>query len=850
MSKIAQHLSKIISEHCQENGIVVWYDPDSIYLPLLPQLVLPDIPLFQYHGSFFKLRYQIESMLARDELPRLLIYIPMRRQETEYAMIEAEKAGCYLAPGHPSSQFNTRLEYITQQVVAPILPGQVKEIVAKVQRGEYQLEDIDRLVESVYTPETGSLTLIHDKADPLEIVIEFLNHPEKDTEIIRKNATRELSQLIKNLFGFQLKPNQELSQLRLELLRYLLVNDFLITSELTEAPQILSQIPFVTNKPAQKNVLMVTAALRQRKPSQKLYQDATSDVEQKYNLPALEFKIVAIQKSQTFSFIEERLIQHGYTLLLKNNLSELRQQIDNRSQSFWGLLPPFNLHWTWLNTAWQFLTLVKQARQDIKNRKWTPEKLITSFVHHWHQIDHYFNELETRFHTLESSDLHICDECERALVKIQQDYTAILRQTNEIFQESLLQNGFDAGDILLQRELFSKKISSFVKANQKVVLLQVDALRYDLAVTLQNMLKENVQITIEPAIAQLPTLTPVGMAAALPQAEQYAALTTSKQKLGLRIHDFHLYSRDERGAYLSGQVGADTYTEFKLEQLIRPRKAVKEKIKAANFIWITSQEIDLLGENINSGFARRMMEALLNDLRRAVLELLKMGVERIVITADHGYLFGEELDPGDKIDAPGGETVALHRRVWIGRGGAKHPACIRVNESQVGLSGDLELVFPRGIACFKAPGGNEFFFHGGISLQEMVVPVLAISARAIEPAVTRPGTVELIFEKAEITNRFFTVQLRYEATELFAQETMRIRVLIQADKKKVGQVVAAMYGFEGSTGDVLLEKDRPNVVTILVDQDPAPASLDLIVQAVETQAVLKSVKKIPVRLTI
>ena len=66
----------------------------------------------------------------------------------------------------------------------------------------------------------------------------------------------------------------------------------------------------------------------------------------------------------------------------------------------------------------------------------------------------------------------------------------------------------------------------------------------------------------------------------------------------------------------------------------------------------------------------------------------------------------------------------------------------------------------------------------------------------------------------------------------------------------MGQVVAAMYGFEGSTGDVLLEKDRPNVVTILVEQDPAPASLDLIVQAVETQAVLKSVKKIPVRLTI
>lgn len=41
-----------------------------------------------------------------------------------------------------------------------------------------------------------------------------------------------------------------------------------------------------------------------------------------------------------------------------------------------------------------------------------------------------------------------------------------------------------------------------------------------------------------------------------------------------------------------------------------------------------------------------------------------------MVTADHGHLFGESLGRDRQIPAPGGETVALHRRAWVGRGGA------------------------------------------------------------------------------------------------------------------------------------------------------------------------------------
>jgi hypothetical protein len=82
-----------------------------------------------------------------------------------------------------------------------------------------------------------------------------------------------------------------------------------------------------------------------------------------------------------------------------------------------------------------------------------------------------------------------------------------------------------------------------------------------------------------------------------------------------------------------------------------------------------------------------------------------------------------------RTDAPGGDTVELHRRCWIGRGGATPPGCVRVSASALGYASDLEFVFPAATGVFKA-GGDLAFHHGGPSLQEMVVPVLTVRTKA------------------------------------------------------------------------------------------------------------------------
>jgi hypothetical protein len=198
-----------------------------------------------------------------------------------------------------------------------------------------------------------------------------------------------------------------------------------------------------------------------------------------------------------------------------------------------------------------------------------------------------------------------------------------------------------------------------------------------------------------------------------------------------------------------------------------------------------------------------------------------------------------------RIDAPGGATVELHRRCWIGRGGTTPPGTIRVSAAELGYDGDLDFVFPKGVGVFKA-GGDLAYHHGGISLQEMVVPVVTFRIpKAPEPA--RSGSAVDVQTPDEVTNRLFTVRLLLSDLR---EEPLPVRIVLLYGAEQVGEVgmavdadfdreagvVSLRTGVEASVGVMLLRDDCKSVR--LVAQDPA------------TDAVLGESGEIPVRLSI
>ena len=294
-------------------------------------------------------------------------------------------------------------------------------------------------------------------------------------------------------------------------------------------------------------------------------------------------------------------------------------------------------------------------------------------------------------------------------------------------------------------------------------------------------------------------------------------------------------------------------TDTKIESLQHPKKNLKDQISKSNFVLVTSQEIDEIFEKNNKLIARQTMSMILEQIRRAIINLSNLGVETFIVTADHGYIFLEEISESDKVDEPGGEKIGLHRRTWIGKGGKASSSYIRVTESEVGLSGKYELVFPRRLGCFKVKGPENPYFHGGISLQEMVIPAIKITTKK-STILTTETEIKMALEKSKITNRLFSVRLVWESPaqqQLLGDQITekRVRLILKSGRNEVGEAVQAVYGYEDGTKDIILEQDKPNLVTMILKEEDLD-QVNIILQDAETLVELKRIEKIEVNLTI
>jgi hypothetical protein len=271
--------------------------------------------------------------------------------------------------------------------------------------------------------------------------------------------------------------------------------------------------------------------------------------------------------------------------------------------------------------------------------------------------------MESRWYSFEpeSGDDHW--SLEKLIVKARQRYTEIGSQLARHFVTQFQKVKHPIRGLLRQRDIFEAQVKPKL-AEGRVVYLWVDALRFEMARELCRLLKDELELSLQPALATIPIITEIGMAALLPNAHRSAKVVPlGNGKLGLEIEGIFIKDRKDRVAYLKAHAGVSVF-DVKLEDLLpKPPKRIRDGMQNAQLVLVTSQEIDELCEQDNITQARRQMDGVLNDLRRGVRVLSELGAKTIIVTADHGHLFAEELSEDMKIDAPGGDTTDLHRRV-------------------------------------------------------------------------------------------------------------------------------------------------------------------------------------------
>ncbi|HTF62149.1 MAG TPA: PglZ domain-containing protein, partial [Edaphobacter sp.] len=703
-------------------------------------------------------------------------------------------------------------------------------------------EDLARASSDTSSSEPPSIlkSVFHDTSGNDGLLAAWLASDARDAEIETKEATRELTKLVLSRLGLQLHEDVALAKLRSITLRYVLANEF--RSDLNSAPPAaLDSLPTPSTKDEESAVRELAKKLRTNFPES--YSKMADRVEAELGLHDAKVPADALGSVDTFRFEERILLAHCGDLIAAKQFDKAMAIISGREHSFWlDRNVSRKAQWEACRRMAELGHLCVTVSLGLSKANGDVNSWVGAYTSKggWFLLDQAQRRLEAWVANLDD------DPQERPLGVVRGAYEDTCRAMAEGFTKALVRANWTTSTALHQTHIYSEIVTEQPKP---VAYFLVDAMRFEMGVELAERLPKATEVVVRPAIGALPSITPIGMAALQPGASSSFSVVEQSKTLGVRIDTAFLPDLAARKKFAAARV--PNLVDVSLDELLslQPSRLAK-KIDGAQVIMVRSQEIDHAGETGFTFQARQVMDTVIDNLARAIRKLAAAGVEYAVVAADHGHLFfSSDRDESMRITSPGGDEVDLHRRCWIGRGGATPAGCVRVSAAALGYDSDLDFVFPLGSGVFKA-GGDLAFHHGGPSLQEMITPVITVRMKASTLDRSTAGPVTATGLPEAVTNRIFsvTIQLDGKALSLFSKELV-VRPLLISSGKQVGSVGMAIDAeLDRATGCVKLQPGKPVTIAFLLSDESVP-SLRLVVQDPTTDAELyRSPTDIPVRL--
>jgi hypothetical protein len=855
---VSEYLRKLIAKQVADHRLVVWYDPDRAYTLAAEALDIPDATVARYGGSFLELRREVDPLLDGLQPPRLVVYVPVDQGQTHHALIELEAAGVVMQPGQQPPFRNTRLSVVARNALRPLLGDDTAaEVEKQVEAGKLSLADLDSLAGKGKEVSTGVLALVFGTANPQDVALALLSTDKHDAEIEKKEARPDLLTLLAGAYDIELPAEMTLPEARVRLARHVLLTDFVAGLGDSVPPPLASAK--VASSPSGLDLCVTLARhWRLRRDVRDSYVAAAHKVENEFSIGALDLDPERLRGLETFLAGERALLRHVERSLLASPGEERLRLAESRLSRFWAdAVPAVQARWALVATAAEVLLEADRVAKASKKAPATVPALVEEYAGGetpWCLLDTHHRHMESRWYNFEPEGGDDRGTLDKLVVKAEERYAEVGSQLAKQFVTQLARCKHPIKGLLRQRDIFDTQVKPRLDEG-KVAYVWVDALRFEMARELARLLKDDFQLSVRPALGTAPTITEIGMAALLPGAGKSARVVpVGGGKLGLEIDGTVLKDRKDRVAFLKAHAGVPVF-DAKLDDLLpKPSKRVREGVQGARLVLITSQEIDELCEADNIAQARLQMDGVLGHLRRGVRVLSDLGIETIILTADHGHLFADEIGDDMKIDAPGGQTEDLHRRVWVGIGGTSEPSYLRTPLAMLGTDSDLDIATPWTFACFKSKGGARAYFHGGLSPQELIVPVVVMTPTA-EARSGPPTGIQwtLTPGSAKLSTRFFSVQIGggQGQSSLFGLEPPKVRVEVRANKKVISSPVSASYGFEDATGEVKLKaaegdpkRIEPNTVTVMITDEPGQKTVGIYLIDANSGAELKGLDKV------
>jgi hypothetical protein len=378
------------------------------------------------------------------------------------------------------------------------------------------------------------------------------------------------------------------------------------------------------------------------------------------------------------------------------------------ASSFWGKLAARPVPWRALVSLAKSVGVL--ARESEPGRSWeTPADAVRWFTDRgW--------EADREGENLWSDDADFPAELVPVRARARRAYLRHLDRSNAAFSELLARQGIES----LNLPFAGQALAQARPLREPMAVLVLDACRYDLGRRLEERLNHGepaVRARTVAARAPLPSITALGMPFALAEDPAVLAVELSGESAAWRVT-----ASDARGDLtLSASRKEWLRRRFKLKpEAILDVKSVLEEAppsprEAGRMVFVFGSELDVQGHEDELRFTGA--EDLLARYGRAILRLRDAGYTTIAVVTDHGFLHWEP-DQDEILEPPGGEILWRCRRAVVGHQ-LSHPTAVAAGVPRSAL----ECCLPRSVGAFRGYG-NTGFFHGGASLQELIIPVV------------------------------------------------------------------------------------------------------------------------------
>ncbi len=725
-----------LGRELRRHGVVVWLDRDGVYTQWVERAAERAArgelayPVVGFRGSFLEMMLALEDHGSGLDPGQLLVHMPGFAEDSirTTPVLELYRAG---------SRFRRALETLVREAAAGVAPP---EAVERFLAGDdVSLESADRWLAGWMRGGTSGLAELLERIGVAvvahELVVEstFLRESIGSGEA---GGVDELRAFLERTLGIEawwvelVSHGQGPDVGEIELLAdavrsWLLCVEFV--DDLTRPPHLealqpLSKLPRTTVTTCRELV----AGVREHHPDR--YERIADEVEPHVDEELQRIEPKDLGRIDTFRTEEARILVAAVRALQRGDWQSAGEWAADRlgERSFWLRRDPQR------RQAWELVAAAAELGRQIAEqpRPLDGARGLEDALERYTGGAYMVDRAHRRFEELRQKRLrpqlpHFV-ELKEVVGPLRRSYREWADRLACDFTAVCRRHGVLPDSSLLQRSFFERDVMPIADGPERVAVLLVDALRYEMATELLSELGEaGLEVRLRARLAELPTVTEVGMNALAPVSRAGTLQLAGSAGLGgFASGEFAVHDPSTRARAMGQRsTGQDALSVNAAEITDAPEDRLNKRIQQKRLVVVHLGEIDTSGE---AGVGLDVFADALSRVVSVCRRLESAGVTRFVIAADHGFLLVDEtvgVRPyGKRTDPKPRYVLASERRDEDG--------VLAVSFAELGYAGrDGWLLFPEDTSVFDRGGARPGFVHGGNSPQERIVPVLIGQAK-------------------------------------------------------------------------------------------------------------------------